>query len=152
MNTTSFLASQLRATISAAVSSTVSLTVALRSKIGFSGEQMTHHQNDSSSSSMRQQQHQHEQEYHRQDPSGTLSSNARDYRQEQSTVSASAYNHQELGGTLPPPPSPRLTHEQYPSLQPWKNLDRRIKNFGLSMPVSTSYIAPRHPIVLCHGE
>lgn len=151
MNTTSFIASHLRATISAAVSSTVSLTVALRSKIGLLGEQMAHHQDDSSPLSMRQQQRQHGQEYHRQDRSGTSSSNARDYRQEQSTVSASAYNHRELEETLLPPSSPRLTHEQYPSLQPWKNFDRRIKNFGLSMPVSTSYIAPRHPIVLCHG-
>ncbi|KAG0336048.1 hypothetical protein BG004_008218, partial [Podila humilis] len=44
-----------------------------------------------------------------------------------------------------------LQHEQYPSLQPWRGLDRRIKNFGLSMPVSANYTAPRHPIVLCHG-
>ncbi|KAF8946537.1 hypothetical protein BGZ47_000267 [Haplosporangium gracile] len=149
MNTTSFLASHLRATISAAFSSTVSLTVALRSKIGLLGEQMTHSQNDSSSS-MRQQQQQHEQEYHKQDRSGSLSSKLREYQQEQLTVSASAYHQQELEGTLPLP-LPRLAHEQYPSLQPWKNLDRRIKNFGLTMPVSANYIAPRHPIVLCHG-
>ncbi|KAF9996720.1 hypothetical protein BGZ80_000254 [Entomortierella chlamydospora] len=44
-----------------------------------------------------------------------------------------------------------LRHEQYPSLQPWKGLDRRLKNYGYTMPVSSNYIAPRYPIVLCHG-
>ncbi|KAF9966660.1 hypothetical protein BGZ70_001647 [Mortierella alpina] len=44
-----------------------------------------------------------------------------------------------------------LRHEQYPSLQPWRGLDRRIKNYGYTMPVTSSYAAPRNPIVLCHG-
>ncbi|KAF9277384.1 hypothetical protein BGZ68_009331 [Mortierella alpina] len=45
-----------------------------------------------------------------------------------------------------------LRHEQYPSLQPWRGLDRRIKSYGYTMPVTSSYAAPRHPIVLCHGK
>ncbi|KAF9937791.1 hypothetical protein BGZ67_000887 [Mortierella alpina] len=44
-----------------------------------------------------------------------------------------------------------LRHEQYPSLQPWRGLDRRIKNYGYTMPVTSSYAAPRNPVVLCHG-
>ena len=45
-----------------------------------------------------------------------------------------------------------LKHEQYPSLQPWRGLDRRIKNYGYTLPISSNYTAPRHPIVLCHGK
>ncbi|KAF9572074.1 hypothetical protein EC968_010405 [Mortierella alpina] len=48
-------------------------------------------------------------------------------------------------------PSAPPRHEQYPSLQLWGRLDRRIKNCGYTMPVTSSYAAPRNPIVLCHG-
>ncbi|KAF9950086.1 hypothetical protein BGZ72_008179 [Mortierella alpina] len=60
-------------------------------------------------------------------------------------LSSPWYNH-ELERTQSP-----LRHEQYPSLQPWRGLDRRLKNYGYTVPVTSSYSAPRNPIVLCHG-
>ncbi|KAF8934239.1 Alpha/Beta hydrolase protein [Dissophora ornata] len=63
-----------------------------------------------------------------------------------STSSSSVYYSQEVERNQVP-----LHHEQYPSLQPWRGLDRKIKNYGYSMPVVSSYTAPRNPVVLCHG-
>ncbi|KAF9975376.1 hypothetical protein BGZ73_000984 [Actinomortierella ambigua] len=40
--------------------------------------------------------------------------------------------------------------DPYPSLQPWMDLECGLK-YTLPRPVTRDYVAPRHPIVLCHG-
>ncbi|KAG0240999.1 hypothetical protein BGW41_006451 [Actinomortierella wolfii] len=42
--------------------------------------------------------------------------------------------------------------DPYPSLQPWRNLDRGLGlGYTIPRPVTRDYVAPRHPIILCHG-
>ncbi|KAF9296451.1 hypothetical protein BGZ74_010327 [Mortierella antarctica] len=122
MNTTSFLISQLRSTVSATVNSTNHLLTTIKKSLSLVQESNEH-----------SVKHKH---LHNQASSTDLGySNTND-------------THLHNGDVTQATP---LQHEQYPSLQPWRGLDRRIKNFGLSMPVSANYTAPRHPIVLCHG-
>ncbi|KAG0339819.1 hypothetical protein BG000_001286 [Podila horticola] len=119
MNTTSFLISQLRSTVSATVNSTNHLLTTIKKSLSLvqeSNEHSVKHRNINQASS-------------------TDLGYTNDTRLHNGDVTQAT----------------PLQHEQYPSLQPWRGLDRRIKNFGLSMPVSANYTAPRHPIVLCHG-
>ncbi|KAG0212342.1 hypothetical protein BGX28_006486 [Mortierella sp. GBA30] len=76
---------------------------------------------------------------------GLVTTSSKDSLQHNNDPSKVSYS-QELERSQTPP-----RHEQYPSLQPWRGLDRRIKNYGYSIPVTSNYAAPRNPIVLCHG-
>ncbi|KAG0259092.1 hypothetical protein BG011_002829 [Mortierella polycephala] len=121
LNTTSFLVSHIRTSISATVHSTNSLYTSLKSSLGLVNAAST-----------------------------TTSQNSPRHKDEISSSSPASsavpWYDQEIEGNQIP-----LGHEQYPSLQPWRGLNRRIKNYGYTAPVASTYTAPRYPIVLCHG-
>ena len=121
LNTTSFLVSHIRTSISATVHSTNSLYTSFKSSLGLVNAAST----TTSQNSPR-------------DKDGISSSS--------SASSAAPWYDQEMEENQTP-----LGHEQYPSLQPWRGLSRRIKNYGYTAPVASTYTAPRYPIVLCHG-
>ncbi|KAF9948914.1 hypothetical protein BGZ72_009215 [Mortierella alpina] len=138
INTTSFLASQLRSTLAATVNSTTSLVSSIKSSLPWAAS------TESSRQQLNREQQQQQQQQQQQLQQRDLLQRHGDH-DDTSAESSVAYSQEVDVGRGP------FLHEQYPSLQPWKNLDRRIKNFGLSMPLSANYTAPRHPIVLCHG-
>jgi len=127
LSTTSFIASQIRSSVAAALHSTNALAVSLKSSIGLAAKEAssTSHNNRSSNSS-----------------SNNKSGNVRSHDSSSSSVSFS----QEIDSSHIPRP-----HEQYPSLQPWRGFDLRIRNPGYAMPIASDYTAPRNTIVLCHG-
>ncbi|KAG0265527.1 hypothetical protein BG011_004555 [Mortierella polycephala] len=151
MNTTSFIASQARATISATLHLTASLAVSLKSSLGWAAR--TKHV----------QEHEQEHAQGHENVQGQRQEQGR-YQMEQQTLQQQQQQQQQQRGDHFPLKESSVVvgqdvdlrqnpmqHQPYPSLQPWKNLDNRIKNFGLMMPASANYAAPRHPIVLCHG-
>ncbi|KAG9323013.1 hypothetical protein KVV02_008081 [Mortierella alpina] len=146
MNTTSFLASQLRSTLAATVNSTTSLVSSIKSTLRWTAttEESSRHTRLQQQQQQEQQEHQEQQRYQQYQQRKHLQRHV-DGDETARAKSSAAYSQEVDVGRGP------FLHEQYPSLQPWKNLDRRIKNFGLSMPLSANYTAPRHPIVLCHG-
>ncbi|GJJ77744.1 triacylglycerol lipase [Entomortierella parvispora] len=121
VNTTSFLLSHLRSTLSATANSTSAAFTSIKTSLGLVGAKSGLEKNKGSSASTSS-------------ASSSLSSSS------PSSSNVSYSREVEM---------PK--HEQYPSLQPWRGLDRRIKNYGYTMPISPNYTAPRHPIVLCHG-
>ncbi|KAG0319158.1 hypothetical protein BGZ99_005268 [Dissophora globulifera] len=138
MSTSSFIASQIRSSIAATLHSTNALVVSLKSSLGLAAKESSSSSSYSSNSSG-------DSNNNNADTNNNSSGSDANVKSG-SDLSPSVFYSQEVERSQVP-----RSHEQYPSLQPWRDLDRRIRNHAYTMPVASDYTPPRHAVVLCHG-
>ncbi|KAG0267286.1 hypothetical protein DFQ27_008940 [Actinomortierella ambigua] len=135
LNATTLISSHIRASFSATVNATSSALTSLRAGFGLKEECAQH-----------QHQHQHRQRQQKRDASASCQNQnlsqqqSQNLTQNQSQGQSQSQAFAQASGFADP----------YPSLQPWRDLERGFK-YTLPRPVTRDYVAPRHPIVLCHG-